>query len=75
VSTEEPTPPVDPTESKQAPATEDPTTAQGPPLRLPLVLLSGALLFALVSAGSFLLVPRLLDWGDPSSPSPTRQAP
>lgn len=45
-------------------------SSAGPPTEaahsLGLLLLAGAVVFALVSVGSFLTVPRLLDRGDPS---------
>ena len=44
------------------------------PVALPLLLIAGAVVFALVSVGGFLAVPRLLDRGDPSRPAPQAAA-
>lgn len=44
------------------------------PVALPLLLIAGAVVFALVSVGGFLAIPRLLDRGDPSRPAPQAAA-
>lgn len=58
--------------AEPAPA-EEPAPATGGG-SLPVLLLAGALMFALVAGGGFLVIPRLLDRGDPT-PAPASTAP